>query len=856
MAEMTPMMRQYMEIKEQNKDAVLMFRVGDFYEMFFDDAVRVSKELELTLTGKDCGLEERAPMCGVPFHAANIYITRLVAKGYKVAICEQMENPAEAQGLVKREVIRIVTPGTNLDECVVNSNTTNYIASIFREGGKSAAVFADISSGEFSGTVIENDDSGNLLINEIARFSPVEIALGGSGSGDRAIREYIASRTGALCFSYDKEEIEKNARATVSSQLKNAFEIEDDFLLMASAAIISYINETQKGSVPHMKEISIYTASEFVEIDVSTRRNLELTETMREKQKRGSLYGVLDKTKTAMGSRTLKNWILRPLVNAAAIQNRLDAVEEMVSSPCLREDIAEAISSVWDIERLMARVSLKMANARDLVALRASFEGLPAIKRLLGEFKGVYLSYRAAKIDPLEDIYELLRNSIVEEPPISLREGDLIKPGYSEEIDHLKNAAKEGKEFIASLESRERERTGIKNLKVGFNKVFGYYIDVSKSNLSRVPADYIRKQTLVNNERYITLELKEAESAVLGAQERLTALEYDAFVEVREKVGAALSRIMETAKALSDVDAIYSLAAAAVKNNYTKPEVNLGSEISIKDGRHPVVENLMRGIFVPNDTYLNNSEDLVMVITGPNMAGKSTYMRQSALIVLMAQMGSFVPASKCTVGVIDKLFTRIGASDDLTRGQSTFMLEMSEVSYILKNATKKSLVIFDEVGRGTSTFDGLSIAWAVVEHMVKKTCAKTLFATHYHELAALEEELDGVKNYNTACKKRGDDITFLRKIVRGQTDDSYGIEVAKLAGVPDSVVKRAKEVLKQVESGSVKTEIREKEPNMQLGFEAIMKNPVVEELKTIDPTTLTPIEAMNKLYELCQKARG
>ncbi len=856
MAEMSPMMKQYMEIKAQNKDAVLMFRVGDFYEMFFDDAVRVSKELELTLTGKDCGLDERAPMCGVPFHAVNTYITRLVAKGYKVAVCEQLENPAEAKGIVKREVIRTVTPGTNLDECVVNSSATNYIASIFREGGKSAAVFADISSGEFSGTVIENDESGNLLINELARFSPVEIALGGSGSGDKIIREYIASRTGTLCFSYDKEEIEKDARATVSSQLKNAVEIQDDFLLIASAAIISYINETQKGSVPHMNEISIYTASEFVEIDVSTRRNLELTETMREKQKRGSLYGVLDNTKTAMGSRTLKNWILRPLVNAVAIQNRLDAVEEMVSSPSLREDIADAISSVWDIERLMARVSLKMANARDLVALRASFEPLPAIKNLLGDVKGVYLSYRAAKIDPLEDIYELLSSAVTDEPPISLREGGLIKPGYSEEIDKLKSAAREGKEFIASLESRERQRTGIKNLKVGFNKVFGYYIDVSKSNISKVPEDYIRKQTLVNNERYITLELKEAESAVLGAQERLAALEYDAFVEVREKVGAALGRIMETAKAISEIDAVYSLAAAAVKNNYTKPEVNLGSEISIKDGRHPVVENLMRGIFVPNDTYLNNSEDMVMVITGPNMAGKSTYMRQSALITLMAQMGSFVPASKCSVGVIDKLFTRIGASDDLTRGQSTFMLEMSEVSYILKNATRKSLVIFDEVGRGTSTFDGLSIAWAVVEHMAEKTCAKTMFATHYHELAALEEELDGVKNYNTACKKRGDDITFLRKVVRGQADDSYGIEVAKLAGVPDSVVKRAKEVLKQIESGSVKTEIRKKEPDMQLSFEAIMKNPIVEELRETDPTTLTPIEAMNKLYELCRRARG
>jgi DNA mismatch repair protein MutS len=854
MAEMTPMMMQYVEIKEQNKDAILMFRVGDFYEMFFDDAIKASKELELTLTGKDCGMESRAPMCGVPFHAANVYISRLVAKGYKVAICEQVENPAEAQGLVKREVIRIVTPGTNLDEGIVNAENTNYIAAVLREGNKSAVVFADISSGELTGTVVDGDESGSFLINELARFSPVELALGGSGSKDKAINEYVASRTGVLCFSFDRDEMAGCARDVVTKQLKNANEIEDEFLLTACCAIISYINETQKSAVPHMNEISIYTASEFVEIDVSTRRNLELTETMRDKQKRGSLYSVLDYTKTAMGSRTLKNWILRPLVDAAKITNRLNAVEELVLSPTLREDLADEIGSVWDIERLMARVSLKMANARDLSSLKNSFAHLPAIRNLLNECKGVYLGYRAAKIDPLQDVYSMLERAIADEPPVSLREGGLIKFGYSEEIDSLKKAAKEGREFIASLETRERERTGIKNLKVGFNKVFGYYIDVSKSNISKVPEDYIRKQTLVNNERYITLELKEAESAVLGAQERLVNLEYDVFVSVREEVAKNLARIMQTAKAVAEVDAIYSLAQAAVKNNYKKPDVNMGGEITIKNGRHPVVEKLSKGVFVPNDTFLNNSDNMAMIITGPNMAGKSTYMRQSALIVLMAQTGSFVPAESCTIGVIDKLFTRIGASDDLSRGQSTFMLEMSEVSYILKNATKKSFVIFDEVGRGTSTFDGLSIAWAVMEYMVNKVKAKTMFATHYHELAVLENDLSGVKNYNTACKKRGDDITFLRKIVRGQTDDSYGIEVAKLAGVPDAVVKRAKEVLKNVEAGSsVPQKTKKEEPQMQIGFDSITENPIIEELKTIDPTILTPIEAMNKLYELCSK---
>lgn len=855
MAEMTPMMKQYLQIKEENKDAILMFRLGDFYEMFFDDAVTASRELELTLTGRDCGQEERAPMCGVPFHAAQVYISRLVAKGYKVAICEQVEDPKEAVGIVKREVIRIVTPGTNLDDGVINSQNTNYIGAVLRRGDKNALVFADVASGELTGTVIENDSEGSLLVNELARFSPVELALGGEAAENKNLNGYLEIASGILCFAFDDSLLAKDAKQIVTAQLKNYAEIEDEDLLTATAAIISYINETQKAKVPHLREISLYTAGQFVEIDAATRRNLELTETMREKQKRGSLYGVLDKTKTAMGSRVMKSWIVRPLVNAVHITNRLDAVEEMVKNLALREDIAEYISKIWDVERLMARVSLKMANAKDLVALRESFRNLPAIKNLLKDVKSVYLSYREGKIDPLEDIYNLLNNAIVDEPPVSLREGGIIKPGYDEEIDKLKQSAAKGKEYIASLEAKERERTGIKNLKVGFNKVFGYYIDVSKGNLGKVPEDYIRKQTLVNNERFITLELKEAESAVLGAQERLQELEYNAFVTVRETVGAAMERIAATAKAVAEVDAIYALATVAVKNNYTKPIITTKNELSVADGRHPVVEKLTRGVFVPNDTKLDDGIQS-MVITGPNMAGKSTYMRQNALIVLMAQMGSFVPARECTVGVVDKIFTRIGASDDLTKGQSTFMLEMNEVSYILKNATKKSLVILDEIGRGTSTFDGLSIAWAVMEHIAKKVKAKTLFATHYHELSVLEDELEGVKNYNTACKKRGDEITFLRKIVPGSAEASYGIEVALLAGVPMSVVKRAKEILASIEKGeNVEVKSNKKtDDTFQMGFG--MVNPIAEELKSIDPTTLTPIEAMNKLYELCQKAKN
>lgn len=851
---LTPMMQQYMAVKKDCPDAILMFRLGDFYEMFFDDAILASRELEITLTGRACGLPERAPMCGVPFHAADSYIARLVAKGHKVAVCEQMENPQNVKNdIVKREIIRVITPGTILDDGLLDSRKTNYMAAVCREGTTSAVAFVDVSTGEMLGTTLYDDFGCAKLINELSRFSPVEIALGGAGGEDKKITEFLSSRTSTLTFSYEDKEVQKTADETLASQLTNSRDITDGLLKIAAAAIIDYINETQKVHLSHIREINIYTSSEFVDIDASSQRNLELVETMRDKSKYGSLFWVLDKTKTAMGARTLKQWILRPLVNAAQINNRLCGVEEIFSDLSWREEIADSLSGIYDIERLMSRVSLGTANARDLLALKTSFQKLPLLHKLLSRARSTILSVQAANLDTLEDISDLLERAISPEAPISLRDGKIIREGFNEEIDNLRLAANSGHSYITSLEEREKERTGIKNLKVKFNKVFGYYIEVSSSHLSKVPDDYIRKQTITTGERFITAELKEIESTVLGASEKLVALEYSQFVEIRDRICAEMERIEKTARAAATIDALTSLATVAYKNGYTKPEVNLSDNLIIKDGRHPVVEKMLSGsLFVPNDTTLDCEANRMAVITGPNMAGKSTYMRQTALIALMAQIGSFVPAKSCECGIIDKIFTRIGASDDLASGQSTFMLEMNEVSYILKNATKKSLCILDEIGRGTSTFDGLSIAWAVVEHIAKKIKSKTLFATHYHELTALEGEIDGVINYNTSCKKRGDDITFLRRIVRGGTDDSFGIEVAKLAGVPEPVIKRAKEVLTMVERGdSKKAETKaENTESPQLDFMAMGNSKLYEELKAIDVTTLTPIEAMNKLYEL------
>ena len=860
MAELTPMMKQYMEIKKKCPDTILMFRLGDFYEMFFEDAIVASKDLEITLTGRDCGQEERAPMCGVPFHAADTYIARLVAKGHKVAICEQMEDPKAVKGIVKRDIIRIVTPGTIIDDALLNSRKTNYMASVCRIGSDSAVTFVDVSTGELLGTTLYDDASCDKLINELARFSPVEIALGGNSYQNKKITEYIQSRSDALTFTYEYTEVEKDAREILFSQLKNSSDISENMLKISTAALINYILETQKAKMAHIHTINIYTSQEFVDLDAATVRNLELVETMRDKTKRGSLFWVLDNTKTSMGTRMLKQWILRPLVNAASVNNRLCGVEELANNLSLREDLEDALTGVNDIERLMSRVSIGTANARDMLALCASFAKLPLLSKILCKTRSTILSVQAANLDTLEDVHDLLERAINPEAPISLREGKIIRDGFLEEIDRLRNITKGGTTFIAELEARERERTGIKNLKVKFNKVFGYFIEVSSSQLSKVPDDYMRKQTITNGERFITAELKEIESSVLGASEKLVQLEYEEFQKIREAVCEHMERIEKTAHAIAVTDTIYSLAQAAVKNKYTKPEVNLGDKLEIREGRHPVVEKVLsHSLFVPNDTCLDCADNRMAVITGPNMAGKSTYMRQTAIIALMAQIGSFVPAQSCTIGIIDKIFTRIGASDDLASGQSTFMLEMNEVSYILKNATKKSLCILDEIGRGTSTFDGLSIAWAVIEHIAKKIEAKTLFATHYHELTALEGEVEGIVNYNTACKKRGDDITFLRRIVRGGTDDSFGIEVAKLAGVPESVIKRAKEVLKTVEgeargsgAGSkIASKMEMADDNsMQIGFDDMGSSKLRDALKAIDVTTLTPIEAMNKLFEL------
>lgn len=860
MAELTPMMKQYMEIKQKCPDTILMFRLGDFYEMFFEDAIVASKDLEITLTGRDCGQEERAPMCGVPFHAADTYIARLVAKGHKVAICEQMEDPKAVKGIVKRDIIRIVTPGTIIDDALLNSRKTNYMASVCRIGNDSGVTFVDVSTGELLGTTLYDDASCDKLINELARFSPVEIALGGNSYQNKKITEYIQSRSDALTFTYEYTDVEKDAREILFSQLKNSNDISENMLKISTAALINYILETQKAKMAHIHTINIYTSQEFVDLDAATVRNLELVETMRDKTKRGSLFWVLDNTKTSMGTRMLKQWILRPLVNAASVNNRLCGVEELYNNLSLREDLEDALTGVNDIERLMSRVSIGTANARDMLALCASFAKLPFLSKILCKTRSTILSVQAANLDTLEDLCDLLERAINPDAPISLREGNIIRKGFLEEIDRLRDIKDGGTTFVAELEARERERTGIKNLKVKFNKVFGYFIEVSSSQLSKVPDDYMRKQTITNGERFITAELKEIESSVLGASEKLVQLEYEEFQKIREAVCEHMERIEKTAHAIAVTDTIYSLAEAAVKNKYTKPEVNLGDKLEIREGRHPVVEKVLsHSLFVPNDTSLDCTDNRMAVITGPNMAGKSTYMRQTAIIALMAQIGSFVPAQSCTIGIIDKIFTRIGASDDLASGQSTFMLEMNEVSYILKNATKKSLCILDEIGRGTSTFDGLSIAWAVIEHIAKKIGAKTLFATHYHELTALEGEVEGIVNYNTACKKRGDDITFLRRIVRGGTDDSFGIEVAKLAGVPESVIKRAKEVLKTVEGETRGSEAGSKiaskmetqsGDSVQIGFEDMGSNKLREALREIDVTTLTPIEAMNKLYEL------
>jgi DNA mismatch repair protein MutS len=858
MAELSPMMKQYFKIKEENPDSILFFRLGDFYEMFFDDAKLASKELELTLTGRDCGQEERAPMCGVPFHSCESYIARLVAKGYKVAICEQTEDPATAKGLVKRDIIRVITPGTVMESSMLDESKNNYICCMYSKSKKIGLCFCDISTGELYATEISGKDSYNVLTSQLSSYSPREILLGGDIVKLSELPKFIKNKLSAGVEMLEDEKFDFDVCAkTVSEQFKDdASQMFDkEVLISAVGALVEYLKDTQKSGLERINHIELYQENQYMRLDYNTQRNLELTQTMLTKEKRGSLLWVLDKTKTAMGKRLIRSWIEHPLMNISAINNRQSAVEELVNNNMLRMDITENISGIFDIERLMTRIVYGSANARDLRSLCSAIKNLPEISDLIEDCNASYLKKIHSSIDKLEDVYNLIDTAIVEEPPFTVREGGLIKEGYNPELDSVRNDMNNSKDILAQIEADQRQATGIPKLKVGYNRVFGYYIEVTNAYKSMVPDTYIRKQTLTNCERYITQELKDVEGRILGAKDRSVALEFSIFERIRTTVADNLERIQSTAKAIAVLDVITSFANVASENRYVRPNVNLSSAIRIKDSRHPVVEVLLKDVpFVPNDVNLDCDTERVDIITGPNMAGKSTYMRQIALIVLMAQIGCFVPATYAEIGIVDSIFTRVGASDDLASGQSTFMVEMSEVANIVKNATSKSLLILDEIGRGTSTFDGMSIARAVLEYCAdkKKLGAKTLFATHYHELTVMEQLLDGVKNYNIAVKKRGDDITFLRRIIPGGADDSYGIEVAKLAGVPQSVINRAKEILAELESGTTTVEVDRKpaKDDMQLTLLSNAQSPVVDKLKNTDINTLTPIEALNLLYEL------
>ncbi|MBQ8175066.1 MAG: DNA mismatch repair protein MutS [Clostridia bacterium] len=859
MPSVTPMMQQYLDIKAQYEGHILLYRLGDFFEMFFSDAVEASRALELTLTGRDCGNGNRAAMCGVPFHKADVYIGRLVEKGYKVAVCEQTEDPATAKGLVRREIVRVITPGTVTDGSLLAETKNNYLAAIFYAKSGVGLGFADISTGQVSVTVLDGADLLSRMENELGIFAPREVILNVSENACREVCEFLRARFDTF-ITEGREDLfdEYAARTLVGAQFADTAHGLDTVATCAVGALLSYIRETQKTAVSFARELTVYADGQAMEIDISTRRNLELTESMRNKEKKGSLLWVLDKTQTSMGARMLRSWILRPLINPAPITARQQAVSELLSDYMTRAEIRELFASVLDLERLTAKAVYGTANAKDLRAICQSLAVLPALRAHLQKFTGQRLRELYDHIDTLEDLCTLLDNAISPEPPFSLRDGGLIRDGYDRDVDYLRSILANGQGWIEEIEVQEREATGIKNLKVSYNKVFGYYIEVTKSQISMVPDRYIRKQTLANCERYITQELKEMESTVLGAADKLTALEYSLFVSVRDSAAAAASRIQVAAATVAEVDVYLSLAEVASKNNYVCPEVDTSEVLEITDGRHPVVEKFVTSsYFVPNDTKMDTAGNRLLLITGPNMAGKSTYMRQVALIAVMAQIGSFVPAKAARIGIVDKLFTRVGASDDLASGQSTFMLEMNEVANILQKATRRSLVIYDEVGRGTSTYDGMSIARAVAEYTAgRKLGARTLFATHYHELTALEDELDGVVNYNIAAKKHGDSITFLRKIVRGATDDSYGIEVAKLAGVPNEVVRRAKEILSGIESGDaasvhrVKKETAPAAPDMLTSLADMEAREAAEKIRRIDINTITPIEAMNFIFEL------
>ena len=865
MAEFSPMMQRYLETKEQYKDCILFYRLGDFYEMFFDDAVTASRELELTLTGKDCGQEERAPMCGIPYHAAESYIAKLVQNGHKVAICEQLEDPKLAKGIVKRDVIRVVTPGTVTESNLLEEKRNNYIMSIFKKGIFFGIAICDISTGDFYAAEIKEENNFERLLDEISRYSPSEIIanemLYDCSEEISKIKErfdvYISTEDESN-FSEDTENI--YMQYALSDDKGNIIKDLDKRLFAVSAinGLIKYIEETQKTKLEHINKITIYTLTKYMSLDINARRNLELTEKLRDKSKKGTLLWVLDKTATSMGGRLLRRWISDPLIDVAEINNRLDAVQELKDDIMLRGELTSSLKGVYDIERLAGKISYGNANARDLNSLKSSASKLPEIKKLIENSKSGMLKELYNELDSLEDIYSLIDKAIVEEPPISVTEGGVIKMGYDPEIDELKTAMTDGKTWLVQLEAREREETGIKGLKVGYNKVFGYYIEVTKSYLSMVPDRYIRKQTLTGGERYITEELKELETKVLGAEEKVVNLEYQAFTKIREQIKSQIQRLQKSAMAVSKLDVLCSFAQVAEDLNYCMPQVDNSGVIDIKDGRHPVIEKMLpSGAFVANDTYLDKDGNRLSIITGPNMAGKSTYMRQVALITLMAQIGSFVPAASAHIGVVDKIFTRVGASDDLSMGQSTFMVEMMEVANILKEATSNSLVVLDEIGRGTSTYDGLSIAWAVAEYIAdKEKCgAKTLFATHYHELTQLEDTLEGVKNYSIAVKEKGEDIIFLRKIVNGGTDESYGVHVAKLAGVPKVVTQRANEILKKIERKNVLVNKNsEKENKKQVDGQLDMYNfklaEIAHELDKVNINELTPIDALNTLVKI------
>ena len=879
--DLTPMMQQYMETKKQYQDCILFYRLGDFYEMFFDDALTASKELEITLTGKACGLEERAPMCGIPYHAVEGYLTKLVSRGYKVAICEQVEDPKLAKGLVKRDVIRIVTPGTNLNVQSLEESKNNFLMCITYTPARIGISVADVTTGDYYLTEVEDL---RKLNDELMKYEPSEVIcneaflVSGFDVDDLRGRYHVSvNALEAHVFDDDGCKRVLLRHFKVNSLIGLGIE-EFPVGMIAAGALLQYLYETQKTELAHFTHIYPYLTNKFMLLDSSTRRNLELAETLREKQKRGSLLWVLDKTKTAMGGRLLRSMIEQPLIDRAEMEKRLDAIEELNRDSVSRDEIREYLNPIYDLERLLSKVTYKTANPRDFIAFRNSLEMLPAIKKVLKGFEKEELAGIEKDIDGLEDIYQLILNSIEEEPPITIREGGMIRDGFDETIDMLRRAKHDGKQWLAELEEQDRERTGIKNLKIKYNKVFGYYFEVTNSYKDMVPEDYIRKQTLANAERYTTPRLKELEDTILNAEDKLTALEYDMFCKIRESIAMELERIQRTAKAIAKLDVYASLSLVSERNRYVRPKLNEKGVIDIKDGRHPVVEQMISNdLFIANDTFLDNGNHCISIITGPNMAGKSTYMRQTALIVLMAQIGCFVPAKSANIGIVDRIFTRVGASDDLASGQSTFMVEMNEVANILRNATANSLLILDEIGRGTSTFDGLSIAWAVIEHISNRKLlgAKTLFATHYHELTELEGKMNNVNNYCIAVKECGDDIVFLRKIIKGGADKSYGIQVAKLAGVPDMVIDRAKEIVEQLTDNDIIERIQniavdvkgdghaKKQPKLdevdlaQMSlFDTVTDEDVLKELKEVEVNSMSPLDALNTLYRLQNKLKN